>query len=62
MPIVIEEPESAVLTSGATSEITKEPDVESGLWIRSCPMCAAVLVKSNLHISVACRCGWQWQA
>jgi hypothetical protein len=30
------------------------------MWMRSCPVCKALLCKLRLHDSVRCQCGWTW--
>ncbi len=31
------------------------------MWMRSCAVCNAVLIKDNLYGSVRCQCGWEWE-
>jgi hypothetical protein len=60
MPTAVREPEPKVLISRKTSEVTQAPERESGVWIRSCPICQTVLTKFEPLITVNCRCGWHW--
>jgi hypothetical protein len=32
-----------------------------GVWMRLCPVCQAVLCKSEPSEPVRCVCGWEWQ-
>jgi hypothetical protein len=60
MPVAVNEQEPNVLISRTTPDITKAPEFEPGIWIRSCPICQAVLTKYQTLITVECRCGWHW--
>lgn len=62
MPKLAEDAQSEILISNAQPEPTEGRDVESGAWIRSCPVCNTLLTKSEPHKSVVCGCGWHWEA
>jgi hypothetical protein len=57
-----EEAKFEVPILSAISEPTEERDVTPGVWIRSCPVCKALLTKSEPRTSVVCECGWQWES
>jgi hypothetical protein len=57
-----EEAKSEVLISSAKPEPTEGCDVKPGAWIRSCPICRTLLMKSEPRMSVFCACGWQWES
>jgi hypothetical protein len=60
MPIPVTEPESDVLLLSKATQLTSKLENESGIWIRSCPICQAVLMKTEPCISLVCGCGWHW--
>src|ERR1019366_9802887 len=33
---------------------------EEAMWMRSCAVCKALMIKLRLRDSVRCRCGWEW--
>ena len=44
------------------SEEAESMDLASGVWMRCCPQCSAVLQKSSPCETVCCGCGWTWQS
>jgi hypothetical protein len=59
MPTALEEPATEV---SVTPTRKKDGDASTpGHWIRSCPICGAVLMKSETTMTLLCQCGWCWQ-
>src|SRR5208282_6806380 len=34
---------------------------EEDMWMRSCAVCKALMMKLRLRDTVCCRCGWKWE-
>ena len=34
---------------------------EDAMWMRSCAVCKAIMMKLRLRDTVCCPCGWKWE-
>jgi hypothetical protein len=42
-------------------DVTDQQYGEEAMWMRSCAVCKALMMKLRLRDCVRCRCGWEWE-